>query len=211
MPVKIETGGLVKTLRNISVGGADIEKIGVDGSPVFLNDNNRGAIVTSTKSIRELLSAPFSTDYGVWYFELSLKGTDLVSAGTPEFDFTISIIIDVGMGVEINARKFSINVSGTHLYNATVKITSDFDIDGSQTVDLTSMTPILSLEPIKEGNDLRMSFLGGSFEYPGFKLTPDISWYNKNYPKYVVSASGNPGYVFKFDLDIGNQDIGVTH
>ena len=210
MPVKIETGGLVKTLRNISVGGADIEKIGVDGSPVFLN-NHRGAIVTSKRSIGELLSAPFSTDYGVWYFELSLKGTELVSAGTPEFDFTISIIIDVGMGVEINARKFSINISGNNLYNATVKITSDFDIDSSQTVDLTSMTPILSLEPIKEGNDLRMSFLGGSFEYPGFKIIPNISWYNKNYPKYVVSASGNPGRLFKFDFDIGNQDIGFTH
>ena len=36
MSVQIKTGGSVKTLSNVNVNGAGVEKIGVDGKPVFL-------------------------------------------------------------------------------------------------------------------------------------------------------------------------------
>ena len=212
MPVKIETGGSATTLRNVNVDGVGVEKIGVNGSPVFLKGDG-GAITTTTRSFGDLLETPFFTDYGVWDFELSLEGRSL-GAGINKFDFTISVRIEMN-GVE-DVRTFSINISGNSLSNASVEIKSlksgIFDIDGSGTADFTNEASVLNLTPVNEGNGLRMSFLGGSFEYPGFTYTPDIDWYNKNYPKYIVSVSDNmQGSEFTFTFHIANQKTELTH
>lgn len=209
MPIKIEeTGGSVKTLRNVSVGGVGVEKVGVNGSPVFLKGSG-GAITTSIRSFNDLLGTSFSTDYGVWDFELSLTGAEVTGPGTTSFNFTVSVRIEMN-GVE-NVREFSINIKGNSLSNADVGIVSGFDVSGSGSADFTSKVSVLNLTPVNEGNGLRMSFLGRSFEYPGFTYNPDVDWYNSRYPKYVVSVSGDQGSTQNFTFDLANQKIGLTH
>lgn len=208
MPVKIN-GNI---LKNIQVNGADVEKVGVAGSPVFLKGGG-GTSTTTTKYFVELLNTEFSTDYGVWDFELSLWGINQ-GAGDPDFDFTISVRIETA--TIKNVRTFSINISGSSLSNATVTIKSyssggAVQVDGERTADFTNETSVLNLTPVNEGNGLRMRFLDGDYGYPGFIYGPDIDWYNKDYPKYVVSVSGNQGSLYNFMFDIVNQQISLTH
>lgn len=216
MPVKIN-GNILKNIqvhyREAAVEKIGVvEKVGVAGSPVFLKGDG-GTSTTTTKYFGDLLNTEFSTDYGVWDFELSLWGFNQ-GAGIPDFDFTISVRIETAT-IE-NARTFDINIRGTSLSNAEVNIRSytsggSEDISGTKNADFASETSVLNLTPVNEGNGLRMRFLDGDYEYPGFIYDPNINWYNKDYPKYVVSVSGNPGSLYSFTFYIVNQRIELTH
>lgn len=215
MPVKIND----VDLDYIQVNGANVKRIGVDGVPVLLNCS--GKIYTSTtKSFAQLSNSAFSTNYGVWGFQLYLLATS-TGAGINGFNFTVSVKFDFGSGdLGIWGRTFSIGISGNDASKATVKIESsnengNIDVDGTRyNVDFTKepsnmnpVPPVLALMPTDEGNHLSMSFLGGDSGKIGFTSIPKLDWYNENYPRYAVSVSGEQGNLFDFNIVMYSQKI----
>lgn len=205
MPVKINGA----ELDNIQVNGANVEKVGVAGRPVFLLVGSGEYKRYGFGNIPNEFTFNTSQYGGVDEFRVLMK----VFSSLPESgSFAYVVNVRVAMNGVPNLRTFEISITGSstsethinfHMLNDQYeKDTEDVIWVGS--FSTTSNKEILDIKVNNEGNNLLVSFIGGykTIElYPSSENTPDVTWYNKDYPVFYVSGSTTTARGYGFQVN----------
>lgn len=205
MPVKIN--GV--ELTNIQVGGVNVEKVGVEGRPVFLLVGRGGYNNYGTGTLPNSFTFNTSQYGGVDEFRVSMKGFNLAGGGSSDFEYVMTV--KVAMNGVPEFRIFEISITGSlsdthiHLHMLNDQYQNDVeDVIWVGSFNTSSYKEILDIEVNNEGNNLRVMFMGGYKTIilnPSSENPPNVTWYNKDYPVFYVSGSTTTAQGYGFQVN----------
>ena len=206
MSIRIKTGGSVKTLSNVNVNGAGVEKIGVDGKPVFLLVGYGGYRSYGSGIIPNKFTFNTSKYGGTDEFRVSMEGFIQTEGVSSDFEYVVTV--KVAMNGVPEFRIFEISITGSfsethiHLHMLNDQHQNDVeDVIWVGSFDTSSYKEILDIEVNNEGNNLRVIFMGGYKTIilnPSSENPPNVTWYNKDYPVFTVSGSTTTAQKYGF-------------
>ena len=200
MPVKINDANLT----NIQFEGANVEKVGVDGRPVFLLVGSGEYEKYDSEPLPEKFTFDTSKGGGVDGFRILLQMDRFAEVSVPSCKYVVHV--RVAMNGVSNFRTFKISIIGDSFTEDLNKVGARigfhmFNDKGDEDAGPFSWTvffpfgqpkEILDIKVNDDGNNLLVSFIDGWKEIkltPSGENPPKITWYNKDYPIFYVSGS----------------------